>query len=183
MQLPDRKILEQIIIPYFDNGSVCFVGINKKTKYYQDLFKNQVVIIDLDKFIIKNQNCLFIQTDLKDLPKVYDKKFSCIIANGLSNFGSDSKQSIEQCFEGAFSSLENNGIFIWGWADNDERRVIDPIFINHKFSMFIFPPLNSWRYSCLRNLNLSEKYDWTLEKIIKQNHTYDFYKKTKPHMS
>lgn len=176
MKLPDRTILEQIIIPYFDKGNICFVGINKKTKYYQELFKNSVVIIDLDKYKFEQENCTFIQTDLKNLPTC-GKNFSCIIANGICGYGTDSKEHVEECFEGAFNSLENGGIFVWGWVDNNERRVIDPIFIEHKFDLFVFPSLNTWRYSCLRSLNFSEKYDWDLEKIIKQNHTYDFYKK------
>jgi len=43
--LPDRDVLEKIIIPYFTEGILCFAGIDKYTKHYPKLFKTNAYFI------------------------------------------------------------------------------------------------------------------------------------------
>jgi hypothetical protein len=176
MDTPDREILDTIIIPYFQTGKLCFVGIDKQTQHYseeKELFKTEVVILDqapkLGATMVGR---------VQDLPTLVGPDyFDTIIANGLAHGGTNSPSEIEEVFQGAYDSLAPNGWFIWGWSDFADYRVIDPIFIHHKFKRSIFPPLGTWRYSSIRHLDPNREYDWKHHKIIRINHTYDFYKK------
>lgn len=175
MRLPDRDVLETIIIPHLDKGNTGFVGIDKHTQYYPKLFCNSnVLVIDQDNKNL-DPSINFEQVKLQELHLIRSNYFDLLIANGLASFGTDSRLEIEEAFNGAYHSMSPNGIFVWGWSDSNHLRTIDPVFITHKFKKYIFEPLGTWRYSALQSYDKNKKYDWDWEKIRKQNHTFDFY--------
>jgi hypothetical protein len=174
MDTPDRDVLDKVIVPYYNTGKLCFVGIDNRTRHYIELCKADEVII-LDKKVHSHSN---LQGKLQYLSTLTGENyFDTIIANGLAFGGTDSASEVEAAFQGAYDALKPNGFFIWGWSDCDERRIIDPIFIPHKFDYYIFPPLGTWRYSSLRHIDPDRAYHWEMKKIIRINHTYDFYQK------
>lgn len=182
MNLPDRDVLENTIIPYFDKGNVCFVGIEKYTKHYPTLFpSSNLLVIDKEKRNI-DPNVNFECIKLQELHLNRENYFDTIIANGIAGhgpaYGTNTEKEVEDIFNSVYHSLTSRGIFIWGHDDCNELRVIDPVFINHNFQKYVFPPLGTWRYSALNHYDRSKKYDWKWEKIRKFNHTYDFYIKS-----
>lgn len=183
LHLPDRIILEQTIIPALDYGNVCgnvcFVGTDKHTDHYPSLFSQASLFIlnkDGNRFLEGSvQNLL---GNLQDLDKIAGKNFfDVIIANGLAGYGTDTPEEVEKCFNGAYESLKIGGIFVWGWSDSSHLRIIDPIFINHHFRPYLFNLLGTWRYSTILAYDPTIQYHATIERIINQNHTFDFYKK------
>jgi hypothetical protein len=178
LNLPDRIVLEQIIIPAMDYGNVCFVGTDKHTDHYPILFtKSSLFILNKDenRAMEGKQNLIGTLQEIDSLAG--HDFFDVIIANGLAGFGTDSETDVRLCFDASYNSLKVGGIFIWGWCDTDQRRVVDPMLFDHKFSPYFFSPLDTWRYPAVRAYNIEIEYRWSLQKIIDQNHTFDFYKK------
>lgn len=181
MSFPSRIILETIIIPKLDKGNVCFVGMSEQTQDYPELFsKANLLVIDQNPEKEKiAPNVQFEHVKLQDLWMSWEGHFDAIIASGIAGnaneYGTDSKEEITKCFEGAYKSMKSGGIFVWGWNDCYQLRIIDPVFITHKFRKINFGPLGSWRFPSMLSYDEKKEYWWTWDQMRAMNHTYDFY--------
>ncbi len=174
LNLPDRDVLETVIIPFFSQGTICFAGLDKNTKNYPSLFKTQVYFLDIDQRYLPAGSTV---GDIRDLHDLFPEPFDAVIANGLAAFGLNTAESVQDTFDSVYKALKPHGIFVWGYSDSNERRIIDPVFIKKEFRPYVFPPLNTWRYPGFRSWNSHKEYSWDINKIAYQCHTFEFYQK------
>ncbi len=178
LALPDRIILENIIIPSLDKGTVCFIGVSKHNGHYNKLFKHSEVHgIDITRTKQLKRFKNFKVLDARLMHTEYPEEFfDHIICYGVAGYGADDTKSVEMIFDSCYKVIKKNGVFVWGFADCDEKRIIDPVFINHKFKPIIFETFGTWRYQSAR-YNIKDEYKWSIEKILETNATFDFYTK------
>ena len=152
----DRRILEQIIIPYYLNENeyqnVLSVGCHWYTKGYNNWFEKlnrNLYTLDIDpsrkrygakKHIIgafQNMGSHFKPTSL-DL----------ILCNGVFGWGLDDHSEVEQAFQACFDSLRVGGQLVIGWDDNAEHRPfpLEQCESLGKFKPALFPPLGSTNF-------------------------------------
>ena len=168
METEDRRILEQVIFPYFltiaDIRAVLFVGCDWYTKHYAEFFRDRTfVTIDPATRAKRFGARRHIVAPLEELDNYVDRAyFDLIICNGVYGFGLDAGAQCERAFAACHSRLREGGYFVLGWDDIRERTPVPLSDIKSldRFRPWVFPPLGTWRY--------------TTDTLYR--HTYDFYR-------
>ena len=125
----DRRILEQIIIPYYLNGNgyqnVLSVGCHWYTRGYNSWFEKlnrNLFTLDIDpsrkRYGAKQHIvCAFQNMSGHFKPGSLD----LILCNGVFGWGLDDRSDVEQAFLACFDTLRVGGELVVGWDDNDEH--------------------------------------------------------------
>jgi SAM-dependent methyltransferase len=170
MKTEDRRVLEQVIFPYFlrlpDTHRILFVGCDWYTKHYQSMFfrGRDYWTIDVAAERRKFGARQHIVDGLQNLDKHFAAGFfDLIFCNGVYGFGLDAAADIERSIEMCRSRLRQNGSFVFGWNDIPARVPVplNEIAALRQFQPLEFPDFKSWRYVT----------------DTPYRHTYDFYSK------
>ncbi len=165
----DRRVLEEVIFPYFQSSPeirrVLFVGCAWYTKHYRQTFKDaDYWTIDPDPTTRKFATRQHFTASLERLGDFFPEgHFDLIVCNGVYGFGLDGIEECDRAFQQCHSRLAEGGIMLLGWDDIPARTPVPlaDIASLDEFERFIFPPLETWRY-------LTD---------TPYRHTYDFYQK------
>jgi hypothetical protein len=151
----DRRVLEQIILPYFLRDpcyrSVLFVGCDWYTQGYNTLFEQEKKYITIDSDAAKRRygGKHHIVDGLQNLGRYFKSgDLDLILCNGVVGWGLDAREDIEHAFEACFNSLRDGGILMVGWNDVEEHRpvALDECKSLQLFYRFEFPPLDAAVY-------------------------------------
>ena len=169
-QREDRRVLEQVIFPYFIKNesykSILFVGCAWYTERYNRLFEETKRFITIDPDPIKRKYGAkeHIVDKLENLATYFlPSSLDLIICNGVFGWGLNEKADVEQAFDACFDSLSTGGMLLIGWNDIENHR---PLPLSdykslQRFAPVNFPPLQTAAY-LTNNPN---------------RHTYNFYSK------
>jgi hypothetical protein len=152
---PDRRILENIIIPDFtirqEVKRILFVGCDWYTKPYKKYFKGKdywTIEIDESKRKYGSQN--HITDSIEKLSNHIDSDyFDVIFFTGVFGHGLNSKQATEEAFNQCFKCLAEGGILVFGWNDTPELTpfpVLQESQNLKKFEPYFFPTLSSHKH-------------------------------------
>ena len=170
MDTEDRRVLEEIIFPYFaalaDVHRVLFVGCDWYTRHYEPVFfaARTFWTIDPAPRVRRFAGRQHIADGLERLPRHFDADyFDLILCNGVYGFGLDSLAQCEEAFAACHSRLRSGGYLLLGWDDIPARTPIPLADVSslRLFRQFTFPPFAAWRYRT----------------DTSYRHTYDFYQK------
>jgi SAM-dependent methyltransferase len=155
LQLEDRRVLEQVMLPYFLQEDayrdVLFVGCGWYTKGYNRHFeeKKNYWTVDINPWRKRYGAKQHIVDGLQHL----DKHFSpgvldLILCNGVFGWGLDEKADVEQAFRACRDCLREDGVLVIGWNDIEERRpfALAECQSLRAFQPFVFPPLGTSEY-------------------------------------
>jgi len=154
MDTPDRRVLEQIILPHYagrdDVRTVLFVGCESYTSHYQRWFRGRSYwTIEPDRA----KSCYGSRNHVVDVIEHLDRHFEphsldLIVCNGVIGFGLDRRENAELAFQRCFESLRDRGELVVGWNDVAEFRPFRPDDIASLgwFEHRAFPPLGAWRH-------------------------------------
>jgi len=168
MDTEDRRVLEQVIFPYFlalpDTGRVLFIGCDWYTKHYERAFfaGREYWTIDISPKARKFGGSRHIVGAMQDIDARFAANyFDLIICNGVYGFGLDGFEECNRALGAAWSRLREGGYFIFGWDDIPQRTPVplDSIAALARFEPFTALPLGASRY-------LTD---------TPYRHTYDFY--------
>lgn len=150
----DRRLLEEVIIPYFiakdEFYKVLFVGCDWYTKHYKKVFKDKEYwTLEINPAKVRYGSP---KHHLIDSVQNIDAHFSnnyldLIICNGVLGWGLNDKEDIEETFSKCFQCLRNGGIFLLGWNDIPERILpLQEYQSLQKFKPYVFPELATSQY-------------------------------------
>ena len=150
----DRRVLEQIIFPYFLRGDayrdVLFVGCHWYTRGYNKRFeKKNYWTIEIDPSRGKYGAKQHIVDGLQNLSMHFKPgALDLILCNGVFGWGLDARADVEKAFEAGSDCLRDGGVLVIGWDDIEERR---PFHLAECQSLralrpFVFPPLGTAEY-------------------------------------
>jgi SAM-dependent methyltransferase len=151
LRMDDRRVLENIILPYFwdldDINNVLFVGCDWYTRGYKKFFRGKSYwTMDINP----DQSGFGARRHIVDsVTRVADHfrqgQLDLIICNGVLGFGLNDLNEFDLAIRGCFDCLRDGGVFILGWDDNDNRRPF-PLESSRslaQFDRFSFPPLGT----------------------------------------
>lgn len=170
MRTEDRRVLEQIIFPYFlalpDTNRILFVGCDWYTKHYERAFfaGREYWTLDISEKARKHGGTRHVVAGMHHIESRFDAAyFDFIICNGVYGFGLDTLDECHRAIGAAWSRLRDGGYFVFGWDDIPERTPVplESIAALAKFEPFTPQPLGASRY-------LTD---------TPYRHTYDFYRK------
>jgi hypothetical protein len=141
----DRRVLEQIIFPYFLNDqsfrSVLFVGCDWYTQGYNEIFEAQkrYTTIDADPNKRKYGAKQHIVDGVQKLDQYFNSgSLDLILCNGVFGWGLNTTIDVEQAFQACFYSLREGGVFVLGWNNVEGGYPFPP---DHSKSLGLFKPL------------------------------------------
>jgi SAM-dependent methyltransferase len=155
MRTEDRRVLEQVIFPYFLASTECrnvlFVGCHWFTQGYNRSFEatKSYATIDFAPDMAKFGAKRHIVDGLQNLGAHYQPgSLDLIVCNGIFGWGMDARADVEQGFEACYKALRSGGNLVVGWNDVPERRPfpIEECVSLRQFKPFPFPPLGGARY-------------------------------------
>jgi hypothetical protein len=170
MKTEDRRVLEQVIFPYFKclppRASILFVGCDWYTKHYERTYFPGSNYWTIDpwprarKFAGRQHLVAPLERLDEHFPEGY---FDLIVCNGVYGFGLDAREQLERAFALCHSRLAAQGYFLFGWDDIPARTPVPLQEIQSlaRFQRFTFPAFGSWHYTT----------------DTPYRHTYDFYLK------
>ena len=155
MDTADRRLLEQVIIPYFianeEYQKILFVGCDWYTKHYRKVFASKeywTIEIDPAKARYGSEKHHIIDY-VQNLDAHFNNNYlDLIICNGVLGYGLNNKDDIEETFSKCFHSLRNGGILILGWNDMPEYKFLplQDYKSLKKFQPYVFPELSTSQY-------------------------------------
>ena len=154
MRTDDRRILENVILPYYagrkDFGKLIFVGCEWYTRGYNKIFSNHEYWT-MDKSTHKEQYGarLHIEDKLENLTTHFqENELDLIICNGVMGWGLDEPGEIERAFTSSFKCLRPGGHFVLGWNNTPDHLPLplEDIAALKAFEPYIFPALSKHRY-------------------------------------
>lgn len=170
MDTEDRRILEQVVFPWFsvlpEVRSILFVGCDWYTRHYErSYFRGKDYwTVEPDPAHRKFAGKQHVVASLEQIDKFFPSdRFDLIVCNGVYGWGLNDRENIENAFGQCWSRLKPGGCFILGW-DNIPARTpvpLDQLSSLRVFDHLEFPPLSGWRY----------------ETATPYRHTFDFYRK------
>jgi SAM-dependent methyltransferase len=154
MPTPDRKTLEQVILPHYasraDVKTVLFVGCAWYTRHYQEIFPGRAYMtIDRDAWKRRFGSQRHIVADLEDLARhVEPGSVDLVVCNGVFGWGLDGRDNCERAFDACFDALRPAGELVIGWNDVAGHRPLDlgSLQALARFRPQRFEPLGSARY-------------------------------------
>ncbi len=153
MKSDDRRILENVILPYFagkkEYEKLLFVGCEWYTRGYRKEFTNhEYWTLDSDPYKAQYGSRLHIHDDMENIHNHFQEgELDLIICNGVFGWGLDKYEQIERAFSGCFRVLRPGGKFILGWNDLPRHCPVSLAEIRalKRFEPHIFPPLSAWQ--------------------------------------
>jgi thymidylate kinase len=151
----DRRVLEQIIFPYFlredSYDDILFVGCHWYTKGYNGCFekKKNYWTIEIEPSRKKYGAKQHIVDGLQNLNKHFKPgTLDLILCDGVFGWGLDAKTDVERAFRACCDCLREGGVLVVGWDDIEERR---PFLLQEcqglrALKPFFFPPLGAIEY-------------------------------------
>lgn len=154
METYDRKVLEQIILPFFAKShsteKILFVGCEWYTKMYELQFKEKeywTIEPNINKKKYGGKRHLV--DPVNNICKYFSNGyFDLIIMNGVIGYGLNDIEEIERSLEKCFSCLRKGGVLLVGWNDLPERKVfeLDKSATIKRFKKYVFKPLSCSTY-------------------------------------
>lgn len=162
----DRRVLEDIIIPYlvesFPMQRVLFVGCAYYTKHYDRLFGSGVgyFTIEIDPSKSRFGGRHHVVDGFENARGHWDSGFfDLIVCNGVYGWGLNGKKQVEEAFDGAYDLLRDGGLFILGWNQPESSLYkvtpqppypvpLTDIEALERFERHALAPLGGWRYHC-----------------------------------
>lgn len=165
----DRRILEQVVFPYFADDikfyRILFVGCNYYTWHYKRIFgKKEYWTIEPNRNRAMFGSKRHIIGFMREIDQYFKEgSLDVIICNGVLGLGLNDPQEIEESFRKCFFCLREGGVLVIGWNDIKERVFLplDKSKSLQQFQPFVFPPLGKSKYP-------TQTY---------KNHTFNFYVK------
>jgi SAM-dependent methyltransferase len=168
MRTPDRRILEDTIIPFYVTRGVervLFVGTDWFTKHYDRYFAaSDYWTIEIEPSRRKFGAAQHVTDSLERLDQHFQKSyFDLILCNGVYGWGLDERASCERAFEQCFHCLREHGVLVLGWNDVPEHHPVplETVQSLSRLARLRDSPFGTWRYAAQTPLR----------------HTYDFYTK------
>ena len=164
----DRRILEQVIFPYYANRddmhTVLFVGCQWYTRHYEKTYfpRQKFWTIDAMRDARRYGGSHHVVAPLESLADFFpEETFDLIICNGVYGWGLNSPEQCETAFAQCHSRLRLGGHFLLGWNDTPELAPVPPERIGSLglFHRVSFPEFGTWRF-----ITQTE-----------QRHVFDFY--------
>lgn len=166
----DRRVLEQIIIPYLsaqrNTHRVLFVGCEWYTRHYKKFFADKeywTIDFDLSKSSYGSKGYHIVDS-LENIDKYFaENYFDVIFCNGVFGWGLNTKEQTKKAFGGCYKLINTGGYFILGWNDIPEAKPFHPEECSalRQFNSYCFPPLGATQYV----------------PITSNGHTFNFYVK------
>jgi SAM-dependent methyltransferase len=166
----DRRVLEQIILPYYAQAprfkTILFVGCGPYTVRYRQTFFPTADYWTVDACAETRRYGAnrHVVAPLEQLSRHFPERFfDLIVCNGVYGWGLDTLAQCEAAFSQCFTCGKENGHLVFGWDDLPERTPVplDQVASLRRFSMHLFSPLGTWRYVT----------------DTPYRHTYDFYRR------
>jgi SAM-dependent methyltransferase len=140
-QLPDRKYMEETILPSFALSKpqrVLFVGTQDYTQHYQRWFDTRATVyvtIDIrPEFSRYGSKHTHVIGDVRDLGKHFpDSYFDIVMMNGVLGWGLDDPTSGLDAIKSCSYVLRQGGILLLGWNTD---RFSDPLHMEAVRSLF-----------------------------------------------
>ena len=152
----DRRILEQVIIPYvlarLDPRTVLEVGRESYETFYNEFFAGREHwTIDRDAarrpFGAKNH----IVDDAANLRRHFpERHFDFVLMNGVFGWGLNRPADIERAFAAVHAILKPSGLFVLGWNDTPDLVPVPlaQIAALRLFTPCFFRPLHGTSFKC-----------------------------------
>jgi SAM-dependent methyltransferase len=152
----DRRVLEQIIIPFLLSRlaprTVLEIGREPYQAFYNEFFAGRelwTVDRDANKAPFGARN--HIVDDAANLRRHFPEGyFDLVLMNGVLGWGLNEREAIEQAFDAVHALLAPGGVFVLGWNDTPD---LVPVPLNQMqalklFDPYFFPPLNGTSFKC-----------------------------------
>lgn len=145
----DRRVLEQVILPFFANDHnfcrILFVGTAKYTWHYRKIFSEKEYWTIEPRLL----NAMYgakrhIIGCLDDIDRYFRKNsIDLIICNGVLGYGLNEPEDIESSFKKCFLCLRGGGVLVIGWNDRKKWSFLplEKYQSLQKFQPLIFPPV------------------------------------------
>jgi SAM-dependent methyltransferase len=156
LRTEDRRVLEQIIFPYFLRAKqykqILFVGCQWYTRSYNKRFEEEEKnywTIDIAKKRRRYGAKQHIVDGMQNMREHFPADtLDLILCNGVFGWGLDAKEDVEQAIQASFDCLREGGILVIGYDDIDERRPFRLAACSslRQFEPFLFPPLATASY-------------------------------------
>ncbi len=166
----DRRILEQIIIPYLasqqNTHRVLFVGCEWYTRHYKKFFAGKeywTIDFDASKSTYGSKGRHIVDSIEHIGTYFAENYFDVIVCNGVFGWGLNTKEQTKNAFGGCYKILRTGGSFVLGWNDIPVAKPFHPEECTalRQFQSQIFPPLGTTQYI----------------PITSNGHTFNFYVK------
>lgn len=137
LKSPDRKVLEQTLLPWLSRrhgvGEVLFVGCDWYTRGYRKWFRPDgytTLDFDPDKKLFGSSSRHITDSMANLSQHVAPGSLDLVICNGVFGWGLDDPADIEAAFSAAAKALRSGGLFLFGWNDTPGHRPMQPDEIN-----------------------------------------------------
>ncbi len=152
----DRRVLEQIIIPFLLSRlaprTVLEVGREPYQAFYNEFFAGRELwTADRDAnqapFGARNHVVDDAANLRRHFPAGY---FDLVLMNGVFGWGLNKREAIEQAFTAVHTLLAPGGVFVLGWNDTPDLVPVplDQVQALKLFAPYFFPPLNGTSFKC-----------------------------------
>lgn len=150
----DRRVLEQVIFPYFlqrpEFARVPFVGFGWYTKVYNKMFCGKDYwTLEVNPALRKYGARQHITDSVENVHLQFrEGGLDLIICNGVFGWGLNARDEVDAAFAACFTYLRENGLLIVGWDDVPEHRPfpLEESLSLAAFSAYDFPPFNTSQY-------------------------------------
>jgi SAM-dependent methyltransferase len=155
MRTEDRRVLEQVIHPYFlqsdQYSNILSVGCQWFTQGYNRPFEavKSYATIDFLPDVARFGGQRHIVDGLQNIGAHFQPgSLDLILCNGIFGWGLNERADVEQGFQACHTALRSGGVLLIGWNDVPERRPfpIDECQSLAQFQPFVFPPLGVSRH-------------------------------------
>lgn len=169
---PDRKLLEQVILPHYGTQDefqrILFVGVRRYVTSYQELFpEKRYVTIDPVPYTRWFGAACHVVDTVENVNRYFEEgSFDLIVMNGVIGWGLNDVESIERAFRACSLCLREGGELILGL---NEGRLggVEITWTLGDFEPFEFVKLGAHRLDVKTPLP-------------ERSHTYLFYRKPGP---
>ena len=155
LETNDRRILERVILPYYnaqpDIQTVLFVGVAWYTRHYDRSYfpRKDYWTVDSSHAARRYGARQHIEALVESLPARFSTgHFDLVLMNGVYGHGIDDKGTCERSFEACYQLLRIGGHFLLGWNDVPEYRgaPLESIESLKQFVPVALPPLGTHKY-------------------------------------
>jgi hypothetical protein len=151
LRTDDRRILENVILPYFSRSAsyvrILFVGCAWYTRGYRRLFRHaDYSTLDYDPSKKRFGSERHVIDSLANIGSHFrEDALDLIVCNGVFGWGLDNRSEVDAAFRGCHQCLRRGGQFILGWNDISQHRPFSPYESEglQLFRTWNFPPLGT----------------------------------------
>jgi len=146
----DRRVLEQVIIPYLaaqkNTHRVLFVGCEWYTRHYRKFFAGKeywTIDFDPSKSAYGSKGHHLVDS-IENISNYFTENyFDVIVCNGVFGWGLNTKEQTKNAFGGCYKLLRTSGHFVLGWNDIPQAKPFHPEECTalRQFKSHVFPPL------------------------------------------